>query len=73
MFDPIIDSYSDSTKIVTLNYITQSYTDQTDGSEYIINFLWSFINGQPLEKIKFGFLEKKSLRVKLTWVLVKLN
>ncbi|KAM3147799.1 hypothetical protein pb186bvf_000127 [Paramecium bursaria] len=55
-------------------FITQTYTDNTDGTEFVVNFLFQYINNQtPLDKIKFGMFEKRQLRNKLLWVLIKMR
>jgi len=43
----------------TPSYITQTNTDNTDGTEWYINFLWQYLSGTSLDKIKFGFSEKR--------------
>ncbi|CAD8195279.1 unnamed protein product [Paramecium octaurelia] len=55
------------------NYIFQSYTDSSDGTEYVINWLWQYTQGILPDKIKFGFSEKRQLRSKLVWALIKMQ
>lgn len=56
-----------------VNYITDKIPSKTDGAELYINFLFNYITGQTLSKIKFSSDEKKYFRRKLVWAAILMH